>query len=94
MYQLRLVSLGLITDWIDKHLSDDDRRYLLADFTPHDVKFASFNIHPDKAPGIDGLNSAFYQITEILLAIMLLRHVSLESKANPSLQKSKTQSWS
>lgn len=85
--------MGLITGWIDKHLSDDDRRYLLADFTPHDVNLlvlTSIQIRLRVSMVLIRLSTS---ITEILLAIMLRRHVSLESKENLSLQKSKTQSW-
>lgn len=34
---------------------------LLAPFTGDDVKVALFDMHPDKSPGPDGMNPAFYQ---------------------------------
>lgn len=51
----------MVTNEVVKQLSDADWIYLLADFTPQEVKDAVFAIHPDKAPGADGLNAGFFQ---------------------------------
>lgn len=42
-------------------LSTEDNNLLLAPFTDKDFKEAVFQMHPDKSPGPDGFNPAFYQ---------------------------------
>ncbi|MCI33946.1 CNGC5-like protein, partial [Trifolium medium] len=49
--------LSLITPRVTQE--DNDR--LVAPITREELKHALFQMHPDKAPGPDGFNPAFYQ---------------------------------
>ncbi|KAH9750457.1 reverse transcriptase domain-containing protein [Citrus sinensis] len=42
-------------------ITAEQNQILLAPFTDADVKEALFSMHPDKSPGPDGMNPAFYQ---------------------------------
>jgi hypothetical protein len=42
-------------------ITDEDNEKLVAPITKEEVREALFQMHPDKAPGPDGFNSAFYQ---------------------------------
>ncbi|MCH79947.1 hypothetical protein A2U01_0000709 [Trifolium medium] len=42
-------------------INEDDNQMLTAPFTDEEFKAAAFQMHPDKAPGPDGLNPAFYK---------------------------------
>lgn len=44
-----------------RQVSTEDNERLMADVSADEVKAATFSMHPDKAPGMDGLNPAFYQ---------------------------------
>lgn len=44
-----------------KQVSDEDNVELVKDVTEVEVKEAVFSMHPDKSPGPDGLNPAFFQ---------------------------------
>lgn len=61
LYNSRLNYPELVTNELEKRLSNADRVYLSADFTPQEVKEAVFAIHPDKALGMDSLNAGFFQ---------------------------------
>lgn len=50
-----------VLDCVEKKITDDQNSMLLAPFTENNVKVAFFDMHPDKSPGPDGMNSAFYQ---------------------------------
>lgn len=43
-----------------KTISASDNEALLAEITSEEVKEAAFFMHPDKAPGLDGLNPGFF----------------------------------
>ncbi|KAL8106747.1 hypothetical protein AgCh_023493 [Apium graveolens] len=45
-----------------KQISEDQKQFLIMPITDLEVKEALFAIHPDKAPGNDGLNPAFFQV--------------------------------
>lgn len=42
-------------------VTDDQNAFLVGPFVEADVKDLLFSMHPDKAPGLDGLNPAFFQ---------------------------------
>ena len=42
-------------------ITEEDNVMLTAPFTAMEIKDAVFSMHPDKAPGPDGMNSAFFQ---------------------------------
>lgn len=44
-----------------QRISARENEALLAEVTPEEVKDAAFSMHPDKAPGPDGLNPGFFQ---------------------------------
>lgn len=44
-------------------ISQEDNDVLMAEVTREEVKHAIFAMHPDKAPGLDGLNPAFFQVS-------------------------------
>lgn len=46
---------------INKSISDQQNIELLGPVTEEEVKLAIFNMHPDKAPGPDGMTPAFFQ---------------------------------
>lgn len=43
------------------HITDEDNAALMLPITLKEVKQAVFSMHPDKSPGPDGLNPAFFQ---------------------------------
>lgn len=42
-------------------VNDDDNAFLVAPFEEEEFKVTTLQMHPDKAPGLDGLNPTFYQ---------------------------------
>ena len=44
-----------------QQVSDIDNENLIAPITHKEVKDAVFSMHPDKSPGPDGFNPAFFQ---------------------------------
>lgn len=54
-------STNPISDCITTRVTKDQNEFLLKEFSMNDVKEALFAMHPDKSPGPDGLNPAFYQ---------------------------------
>lgn len=50
-----------VVEHVQARLTVDDNALLLADFGDEEFKRATLDMHPDKAPGLDGLNAAFYQ---------------------------------
>lgn len=44
-----------------RQISDQNNAELIADVTEDEVKIAVFSMHPDKSPGPDGFNPAFFQ---------------------------------
>lgn len=46
---------------ISEKLTADDCIFLLQPFEEKEVKAALFSMHPDKSPGPDGMNPAFFQ---------------------------------
>ena len=44
-----------------KKVIDGHIRYLLRPYEAQEVKGSIFSMHPDKSPGLDGLNLAFFQ---------------------------------
>lgn len=51
----------LVLDAVDVKVTADMNQYLLAQFTPEEVKNALFSIGDFKAPGPDGLHAIFYK---------------------------------
>lgn len=50
-----------VINHLQRKLNEEDNALLLAPFSDDDFKYATLNVHPDKSPGPDGLNAAFYQ---------------------------------
>ncbi|MCH99842.1 hypothetical protein A2U01_0020857, partial [Trifolium medium] len=50
-----------IVDTIPHCVSDNDNHMLTSPFIEEEFQQAVFSMHPDKSPGPDGLNPAFYQ---------------------------------
>lgn len=46
---------------VSRRLNDDDNETLLRPLEAGEFKYALFQMHPDKAPGPDGLDSAFFK---------------------------------
>lgn len=46
---------------VDTKLSAENNDLLLAPFSQDEFKAAVFQMHPDKSPGPDGFNPAFFQ---------------------------------
>ncbi|XVF47366.1 hypothetical protein PTKIN_Ptkin03bG0103200 [Pterospermum kingtungense] len=46
---------------LEHKVTDHDNDLLLAPFSLDEFSIATFQTHPDKAPGPDGLNPSFYQ---------------------------------
>ena len=46
---------------IESSITEDQNTMLLAPFSASEVKDTLFEMHPDKSPGPDGMNPAFYQ---------------------------------
>jgi hypothetical protein len=46
---------------ISPRVTVEDNAMLVAPFTKEEVRLALFQMHPDKSPGPDGFNPAFYQ---------------------------------
>ena len=51
---------GGCIDVISPTISNDDNAFLTAPFTEMEIKEAVFSMHPDKSPGPDGMNIAFF----------------------------------
>lgn len=49
-----------IISCVQPRISDEDNSMLTQPFTKQGFKEAIFNMHPDKSPGPDSLNPAFY----------------------------------
>lgn len=49
-----------VLDCVEKKITDYQNSMLLDPFTEADVKEALFDMRPDKSPGPDGMNPAFY----------------------------------
>lgn len=43
-------------------ITAEENELLIAEVTAEEVKSAAFSMHPDKSPGPDGLNPAFFQV--------------------------------
>ena len=50
-----------VTQYVDKRITSEHNSMLLAPFSAIEVKEVVFSMHPDKSPGPDGMNLAFYQ---------------------------------
>ncbi|KAH9697393.1 reverse transcriptase domain-containing protein [Citrus sinensis] len=50
-----------VTQCVDTRITSEHNSMLLAFFSATEVKEAVFSMHPDKSPGPDGMNPAFYQ---------------------------------
>ena len=46
---------------VPRRVTEEQNRYLLNPFEAEEVKTAPFSMHPDKAPGPDGMNLGFFQ---------------------------------
>ncbi|GKU88725.1 hypothetical protein SLEP1_g2954 [Rubroshorea leprosula] len=53
--------LEYVLNCVEPCVQEDDNRFLLSEFTEHDITRALFQMHPSKAPGPDGLSPGFFQ---------------------------------
>ena len=49
-----------VLDSVLSKLDYQSRDLMSANFSPEDVRAAIFSMNPDKSPGLDGLNPAFF----------------------------------
>lgn len=61
IYQARQCYCSPVISCLHRYISDDDNDVLTAPFTEEEFLRAVFDMHPDKFPDPDGLNSGFYQ---------------------------------
>jgi hypothetical protein len=54
-------------------INEEDNEKLVAPITKEEVREALFQMHPDKAPGPDGFNPAFYQHFGISVVMTSMR---------------------
>ncbi|PNX99600.1 ribonuclease H [Trifolium pratense] len=50
-----------VLDLIQPKITQEDNDFLMASFNKEELRQALFQMHPDKSPGPDGFNLAFYQ---------------------------------
>ncbi|XP_074352931.1 uncharacterized protein LOC141692091 [Apium graveolens] len=55
------VDYGEVVDCVSQTLDHEHNSELTKDVTREEVRFAIFQMHPDKAPGPDGMTPAFFQ---------------------------------
>lgn len=53
--------VGQVVNLINPRIDLEDNLVLLAPFSDEEFNVAAFHMHPDKAPGPDGLNLDFYR---------------------------------
>ena len=53
-------SCAEVLQWVEPKISAEQNISLLEPFSPADVRAAIFSMHPDKSPGPDGMNPAFF----------------------------------
>ncbi|CAM8896820.1 unnamed protein product [Rhodiola kirilowii] len=73
---------------VPKMVSDDMNRQLLAPFTEGEIKRALFQMHPTKAPGLDGYSALFYQTNWDVVSRDIIREVLMclnNEVINPTL---------
>uniref|UniRef100_A0A803NH35 Uncharacterized protein n=1 Tax=Cannabis sativa TaxID=3483 RepID=A0A803NH35_CANSA len=61
IFQASLVDLHVIVDCITPSITQSQNTVLMESVIMDEVKATLFDMHPDKAPGPDGMTSAFYQ---------------------------------
>jgi hypothetical protein len=61
LFQANVTNHDPVLSLIAPKISQEDNDRLVAPITREELKEALFQMHPDKAPGPDGFNPAFYQ---------------------------------
>ncbi|KAH0734644.1 hypothetical protein KY290_010457 [Solanum tuberosum] len=61
MFKTQQGPFSVITDIVDRKVSDEINEDLKRSFTVEEIKYVVFSMHPDKALGPDGLNPGFFQ---------------------------------
>lgn len=61
LFQEKDVTIELVMDNISHHITYKDHIGLLAPFKLEEFKFAMFQMHSDKSPSPNRLNSGFYK---------------------------------
>jgi hypothetical protein len=54
-------SFQQVLDLVEEKVTAEDKIMLEEEFTAEDIKKALFQMHPSKAPGVDGFTAGFYQ---------------------------------
>ena len=54
-------SCAAVLHYVEPRIIAEQNHSLMEPFSPADVREAIFSMHPDKSPGLDGINPAFYQ---------------------------------
>lgn len=61
LFKTQGVEVDEVLNCVENRVSREQNDLLTEEFTDLDVKEAIFSMHPDKSPGPDGMNPAFYQ---------------------------------
>uniref|UniRef100_A0A803QR46 Uncharacterized protein n=1 Tax=Cannabis sativa TaxID=3483 RepID=A0A803QR46_CANSA len=61
LYTTDVIDCNSVVNGISSSVTDDHNEALLQTVTPEEIKQAIFQMHPDKAPGPDGMGPGFYQ---------------------------------
>ncbi|MCI06308.1 endonuclease/exonuclease/phosphatase family protein, partial [Trifolium medium] len=61
LFKANIATHDPVLSLVAPKVSEEDNERLVAPITKEEVKDALFQMHPDKAPGPDGFNPAFYQ---------------------------------
>lgn len=61
LFTANVVQENHILDCVPKTITDDQNALLLDTVSAEEVRKAAFQMHPNKAPGLDGMTPAFFQ---------------------------------
>jgi hypothetical protein len=54
-------NMDALLHYVQEHVTDEMRLSLNKPFMEEEIKFALFQMHPSKAPGVDGITAGFFQ---------------------------------
>ncbi|KAH9666707.1 reverse transcriptase domain-containing protein [Citrus sinensis] len=77
LFTAGICSYDDVLNCVESKITDAQNQSLLEPFTAEDVQSAVFGMHPDKSPGPDGMNPAFYQKFWNVVAKMLANRMKM-----------------